>query len=351
MNLQSPSLSYFYIALVTQCLHQKEATDFASFGTFLKARSLHSQVQIAIHTASMSPHVFIHRYQGFEVLTNRIFFYHSSESVEGELVILCTWLGALPKHIKKYIHLYRQIAPNASILLIESDVYGFTSSYNHQRCAIQPAVPILLDMLKNSLNLKILLHAFSNGGANSATHLLRTTQRTYLSPVSLHGLVLDSGPSRLRYWTTTKAVMSGLPNNPAAYLLGGMFVHGAMIVIQTHMALFGHESPADYQRRTMLDISIITNSCVTYLFSKADERCLWTDVKDHANDARGLGLQVEEILFDGSSHCNHFLQDPERYKTAVLRAWTSDCKNSFGHQQNSEGDAGKRECCKVKPKL
>lgn len=58
----------------------------------------------------------------------------------GQLVIICTWLGAARKHISKYIALYRKLASGARILLIESNVPILISSYVRQRDAIKPLV-------------------------------------------------------------------------------------------------------------------------------------------------------------------------------------------------------------------
>lgn len=66
----------------------------------------------------------------------------------GQLVIICTWLGAARKHISKYSALYRKIASGARILLIESNVPILISSYVRQRDAIKPAISAVLDTLK-----------------------------------------------------------------------------------------------------------------------------------------------------------------------------------------------------------
>ena len=124
-----------------------------------------------------------------------------------QLIILCTWLGAAPKHIAKYTVLYRSIAPNARILLIESTFSNLTSAFECQQQVVKfaPAVAAVLDTLavveckqysqphpaesemrhvddrktiprlrqttylSSQVQPKILLHIFSNGGMNSAT--------------------------------------------------------------------------------------------------------------------------------------------------------------------------------------
>ena len=73
--------------------------------------------------------------------------YTPPQPVDGQLVIICTWLGAKGKHIAKYTSLYQRIAPGARILLVESNVPILVSSYARQRSDIQPAASAVLDTL------------------------------------------------------------------------------------------------------------------------------------------------------------------------------------------------------------
>jgi hypothetical protein len=90
----------------------------------------------------------------------------------GELVILCTWLGAGKKHIAKYVGEYRAVAPRARILLIESSVWIVTASYVKQWELIKPAAEVVRAVLVECEHGEtspiarptILIHTFSNGG-------------------------------------------------------------------------------------------------------------------------------------------------------------------------------------------
>jgi hypothetical protein len=97
------------------------------------------------------------------------------EPVPGQVIVLCTWLGAASKHINKYVLSHRSITPRSRILLITSDVSILTSTYPAQRKAIKPAVQAILsdiDECSQDNKVKVLIHTFSNGGTNSATHML-----------------------------------------------------------------------------------------------------------------------------------------------------------------------------------
>jgi hypothetical protein len=75
---------------------------------------------------------------GFVSLGTRISLYTPMKPTKGQLIIMCTWLGAAPKHIAKYVAAYQRIAPRARILLIQSNAPTIVSSYAWQRAAIVP---------------------------------------------------------------------------------------------------------------------------------------------------------------------------------------------------------------------
>ncbi|RMZ48146.1 hypothetical protein AFCA_008854 [Aspergillus flavus] len=108
-------------------------------------------------------------------VATRTWLLNSDKPVPGQLIIICTWLGASPKHISKYIDMHRAVAPHARLLLIESEVSILVSSYARQRRLIRPAVDVVLETLVETENgstsdapPRMLLHTFSNGGTNTA---------------------------------------------------------------------------------------------------------------------------------------------------------------------------------------
>lgn len=282
----------------------------------------------------------------------------------GQLIIICTWLGAARKHIVKYISLYQAIAPSARILLIESNVPILISSYVKQRRDIKPAVAAVLDTLtsrsptlfpsgtlsktatdrqhavntgssgsnSDSTNPRILLHVFSNGGTNTATQLLIVLNAHLKAPLRLAGLLCDSCPAKGTYWRSYDAMVLSLPKDLASRMLGALVCHCILILLYTWIAC-GNENPASLNRRTMLDEGTVSacwgeegegnkgGGTVCYLYSKEDRMCLWEDVTAHASEARRLGWDVREILFEGSGHCAHLQRDEGRYGDAVWSVW------------------------------
>ena len=57
------------------------------------------------------------------------------------------------------------------------------------------------------------------------------------------------------------------------------------------------------------------------MYSKSDELCDWREVGEHAREAREMGREVREEVFEGSGHCAHFVREGERYKGAVEEMW------------------------------
>ena len=314
----------------------------------------------------------------------------------GQLVIICTWLGAARKHISKYTTLYKRIAPSARILLIESNVPILVSSYGHQRRQIECAVSTVLDTLfecgylddsetitsttttpseKSRGNAgnkqpcppvllnppKIIIHAFSNGGVNTATQLLIELRKRPIGPLPLAGMVLDSCPAKGTYWRSYNAMVLSLTPSAVSRLLGVMAVHFLLILLYTWIAC-GNENPASLMRRTLLDAKTVRYAANTsesgakvidgdgddnhlgpleepmhktdgatasilpavhlcYLYSKADQLVKWTDIRDHAEEARRRGWRTTEVLFEGSAHCAHMSRFEEQYTSTIEAVW------------------------------
>ena len=300
----------------------------------------------------------------FEPLCPRTFIYTPPTALSGHLVILCTWLGAGRKHVAKYTTLYQRTAPSARILLIEADVSILISSYEKQRAAIGPAAGVVLNALEtgsleegvdmkctdehiatsdNIPGTKILLHAFSNGGTNTATQLLLALRaKRGNQPLPVRSLILDSCPAKGTYWKSYTAMVQSLPRGAATRLFGALTVHCILILLHWGwIGAMGNENPSSLHRRTLLDDGAIRgawneaevdkglgdNERTVYLYSKDDKQVDWRDIKEHAEDARKRGFHVEEIMFQGSGHCAHYLLHRERYEEIVKESWEEKARD------------------------
>ena len=291
----------------------------------------------------------------FIVIGPQTFLYTPTKPTSGQLIILCTWLGAARKHIAKYIALYRCIAPSARILLIESSVGILGSTFVRRQRVVKyaPAAAAVLDTLaecehhfppyseessnvyldaekkdnrirrsstsSNCADPKILLHIFSNGGMSSATHLLHVLHSRMNEALALTGIVFDSCPGKgASYWQSFDAMVLSFPKNQIWHFLGALAVHCFLIILALYIAC-GNESPVALWWRTPLEENPAHGAC--YLFSKEDRMIDWTDIQQHAEEARRKDWRVMEVIFDGSGHCAHLMMDEGRYVEAVSGIW------------------------------
>ena len=267
------------------------------------------------------------------------------------LIILCTWLGAGRKHIAKYAAMYQRLAPTARILLIESEVSILVSSYARQRRALQPAIRIVQESSEHS---RVLLHIFSNGGCNTATQLLLDLREKRGKPLSLIGLIVDSAPALGTYRKEHEAMMLSLPKGFAAQLAGYVAVSTLLRMLHVWIAA-GNENPSNLMRRVLLDKTYVRGAQlvqtetlpgyerdnsfsngraletdrdsglglrICYLYSKADALVDWRDIVAHAELAKkNEGWEVQEVEFEGTPHCRHYVGNEARYEGAVVSMW------------------------------
>lgn len=193
---------------------------------------------------------------------------------------------------------------------------------------------------------KILLHMFSNGGTNSATQFLFVLNKRLRAPLPLHAMLYDSCPAKGTYWKDHRAMVYSLPKDIFSRTLGNIIIHIILLLLHTEIA-WGLENPSSLLRRTLLDENQIRAGEITengaevgrgekreenenkkskfgsscYLYSKSDQMVDWSDIQNHAAEARSKGWDVEEIVFEGSNHCGHFQVEEQRYVDAMERMW------------------------------
>lgn len=263
----------------------------------------------------------------FDSLGPRMSLYSPPDPAPGQLVILCTWLGAGKKHIAKYAGGYRGIAPGAKILLIESSVLIIASPYTRQWEAIKPAAEVVLAVLAESRNASvkpnIMIHTFSNGGTNSATQLLIVLQHQLRYALPVTGIMCDSGPARGTYRKSFQSMLLSLPKGLIWRIIGPI-----IIVFVTNVLfgsqLIGWEKPERIYRRTLLDQKFVNCRRICYAFSKADTHVDWDDITSHAEEARQKAWDVRELEFDGTPHCNHISKYRVEYFQAMSRVWAGE---------------------------
>lgn len=142
-------------------------------------------------------------------------------------------------------------------------------------------------------------------------------------PLALTGILFDSCPGKgTSYRQTFDAMILSFPKNIVWRFLGALAIHCFLIFVFIYVAC-GNENPASFWRRTPLEESSPARGA-RYLFSKEDRMIEWTDIEQHAEEARRKGWKVKEVLFEGSGHCAHLNIDRRRYVEAVNSVWKDD---------------------------
>jgi hypothetical protein len=265
----------------------------------------------------------------FEKLTDAISYHHQpSDGLQNKnggpsLVVLCTWMSANRKHISKYTDRYRQKYPKAELLVIESsiaDIFYRTNKTQQRRLCL--ARDILTSHITSPTHgqerPQILLHVFSNGGAQCAVQLA-----TSLSPKhrrhAFDAVILDSCPGEATYQRSVHAMSHSLPKSPLAKTLGPLLIHFTLCLFYLAIFVFRFETVITRSRKVLNDPEMFAPSVPRlYIFSKADELVPYVDVESHADDAGRRGYSaVRRVLFESSGHCAHAMAHKEQYWGAV----------------------------------
>jgi homoserine acetyltransferase len=266
------------------------------------------------------------------------------------LIVLCTWVGAKPKHITKYTDRYRKTHPGAGILIVKSSLADMTyRSDKAQSTRLKLALKVILshtetDREVNELNKNstknnningshhaqslsnpkgnnILFQAFSNGGAQSLAQLLRCLKLSTPSP-PIQSLILDSCPGAESYTRSANAMVLSLPkSNPLVRLLGYVLIHIVLSLIYILDRWFGYENVVSKMRKRLIDSDLVAVDVPRlYLYSTVDEMVPYDEVERHAEDARKKGVElVESVRFENSGHCAHIGMYGEQYWSAVRK--------------------------------
>ena len=153
----------------------------------------------------------------------------STTSSGPSLIVYCSWMGAAPKHIAKYIEGHKRLFPDASILLIESTVTNiFAASHLAPACEVVESYAKLTD----GQDPYIVLQACSNGGANNATWLADRLLETNAG-LPFRRLILDCCPGKGEAKSVTQAMSMALPKQPLLRAIGSWLIYSTCVVLMS----------------------------------------------------------------------------------------------------------------------
>ncbi|KAK0610044.1 hypothetical protein B0T17DRAFT_477612, partial [Bombardia bombarda] len=239
-----------------------------------------------------------------------------------DLIIITSWTGAIPKHTAKYIKSYNSLFPGTPILIITTTISDLAVH------STKTKIKTLAPAVETPAYTNILLHAFSEGGANKAVCLAQAflAATNHTSPLPIAAFVFDSTPGTPRYSSNVAAFSRSLPPNKLAQAVG--LPIGASVLAVTWVLfsiVVGYDNNLiSKTRRALNDPTLWKVAGVprTYLFSEADDLIRWQDVEEHGlASARDLGVKSLLVRFKSTGHCGHARGNEELYWRAVRRTW------------------------------
>lgn len=282
---------------------------------------------------------------GFVKLGEQTFYHQpqtsTTETGSPDLIILCSWLYALPKHISKYTTPYQTLYPSVPIILLKQDgpdLMWRPKSWQMEN--MKPVVEIIKGLERDKGRaLRVLVHVWSNGGSFTITQLADAyvlfPKDSSVSVLPVTVLIIDSAPSVPGIKTGYVAMSQGLPKAlpEPVRLLGGGLVYGLISVGALIGKLLGVEGAITGMRRKLNDPSgpFMTDGVQrVYIYSETDELVPWQEVEEHAREAKhifnaekaGSGEErVKTEKFVGSRHVGHLMVDADRYWRIVKSFW------------------------------
>ncbi|KEF53473.1 uncharacterized protein A1O9_10448 [Exophiala aquamarina CBS 119918] len=275
----------------------------------------------------------------FQRLGKQLFYYvpstpaaetQSCKSTKGpDLLIVCSWMGASSRNVRKYLSTYQTLFPATPILLLKQDGGDFFwRSKSTLAENVQPAVLVIKDIVeaKRTESPRILVHLFSNGGAFSAINLTTSYHTSMGEHVPISALILDSTPSLPDPRRAHEAISESLPRSGPFRLLGQAALWAYIGGGITIDSIFRTENVTLWLRRMLNDPQgafMQGDLKRVYIYSKADRLVPWADVEAHARDAEAIigpaRVQLEDFIT--SRHVGHILVDGPRYWNIVVDFW------------------------------
>lgn len=254
------------------------------------------------------------------------------------LIIICTWLGgATNKRIQRYTQGYHNTWPSSSILLVRTDPteYAFLTAKSLVR-KLRPAQQAIRRIAFDSTPRPrrdggtdggILLHIFSNGGANIALQLL-TSMNSILAmvghdlPLPLRQIILDSCPGEFGIQKNYNAAAHSIPkSNPLRPLLCTV-LYLVLTGIAGLETLGLRQHLAKTIRAQLNNPSVVSDEARRlYLASEGDTIVDARDVRSHQQEASSQGFAADLVLFSQAGHCSLVLENEDRYWGSIISCW------------------------------
>jgi hypothetical protein len=257
--------------------------------------------------------------------------------VQPDLIIVCSWMGAQPRYIKKYTKAYQTQFPSSSILLLRQDGGDlFWRPTCQQIKNLAPALSVVRHLVdeKRPDRPNVLFHIFSNGGSYTACQFAdayRSSSPGKDQHLPISALVLDSTPSFPSSQRAHTAICESLPKSQPLRTIGSAAVWAYIGVGKLVEGIARNEDITTSLRRRLNDPNgafMRGTLKRLYIYSQADKLIPADDVEAHAKEAIAIigkdRVQMEDFV--SSRHVGHVMLDQERYWGLIKGLWEETLK-------------------------
>ena len=237
-------------------------------------------------------------------------------------IVICSWTGARIEHASKYAYAYRQMFPNAPIIILTTSVLQILGPCRFKR---ENQMTEALGIIKShqptgGRGAGILLHALSNGGSFKACELAKTYYNVYEQPLPVSMLYLDSTPGIPRFLPDCLAVCKTLTTitclqylccAPASLALG-------MVWAWYHTCDDFENNPISKTYHDLLNSEYFEpgRMKIGYMYSSRDKTVSAGDIQAHMRLANVAKYAIKTKEFS-SAHVKHAKDDPNGYWSFV----------------------------------
>lgn len=153
--------------------------------------------------------------------------------------------------------------------------------------------------------------------------IAKTYREKMGKPLPVSAIIMDSTPGKVRLVGTVKAFSMIFPRNFILQVLAKATLAMLYVLFIGGYRLLGNPNLVDLVRGALNNKDFFSRKVPrAYIYSEGDDLVLSKDVKEHADEAEGLGYPVLRENFGGSKHCAHMLEDEARYWGVVKRLWS-----------------------------
>lgn len=259
------------------------------------------------------------------------------------LIVLASWMDAREPHIAKYTTRLQALYPDASMVLIRSFGYHFTTRVRLHPKEIEPAVPVIRSIMAEVGGGKegggggereeepdMLIHLFSNGGSTTLRYLygLYAQSARPGEPARLpnHVTIFDSAPGQWQWGRSVTAFTIPLARSSwVVRLVTGSLIHLLCAFYWVMHVPWGRPGHIGRSWLVHNDRAVNKSECRrAYIYSEEDKLVDYRDVEEHAAAAAESGYVSRLEKFRNSPHVAHVRVDEQRYWGIVRSTWENE---------------------------